>query len=450
MISRITHKLMGTHQRTQKASKNILFSFLIKGYAMFIQFALVPFTLNYLDKLHYGVWLILTSIFEWFSYFDIGVGHGLRNKLAEALAKNDVPLGRALVSTGYALIAAIFLGLIAVFAVVNPFLDWQAILNVSTPIPDLGLLVFYVFAFFCLRFIFGLITPILFAKQEPAINNVMGPLGSTLSLGGIMLLAKFVKGSLFWASLVFSVVPLLVMVGFTVWLFAWRYKDIAPTARAVDFKYSKNLLGLGINFFIIHIAMLVLFSSASVVIGQVFGPEAVPEYSIAHRYFTIAIMVSGIVTLTYWSPFTEAFVKKDFDWIRSSIKRLNLVAWLLSVGVVGSYFLADWLVKLWVGEGIQISNNLKVALVVFVVIQLLASPYNIFINGAGKVRLQVYLALVSIVITIPLSLFFTGPLGMDSSGVVWAMVCSTVPGAILWRIQTKKLLESTAQGIWNK
>ena len=33
-------------------------------------------------------------------------------------------------------------------------------------------------------------------------------------------------------------------------------------------------------------------------------------------------------------------------------------------------------------------------------------PYNIFINGVSKIRLQLYVAILSIVITIPLAIFF--------------------------------------------
>jgi O-antigen/teichoic acid export membrane protein len=196
--------------------------------------------------------------------------------------------------------------------------------------------------------------------------------------------------------------------------------------------------------------MLVLFSSASVIITQLFGPEAVTDYNIAHKYFTIVILINGIITLTYWSPFTEAFVKQDFAWIKSSIKRLNLVSMVLIAGVVVAYFLSDWMIALWVGKSISVSTPMKTSLCIFVIIQVAAAPYNIFINGASKVRLQLYLAIASIFVTIPLSYLFCKTLGFGPPGVVMAMICSTLPGAILWKIQSRKLINGTATGIWNK
>ena len=450
-LAKIRNIVLGSHNRTKKINKNIIYSFGIKGYAMFIQFALVPLTLHYLDKFNYGIWLVLASILEWFSYFDIGIGHGLRNKLSEALAKDDVALGKTFTSTAYALVSIIFLSFILVFAVINQFLDWSAILNVPAErAGELNEMVFFVFIFFCIRFIVSLITPVLYANQDPAINNVMGPLGSTVSLIAIFLLSRHIEGSLFWVAIIFSGAPLLVMLGFSIVLYSKRYKKLTPSLQHIDFSYSKSLLGLGLNFFIIHISMLVLFSSTNMVLTQLFGPDEVTVYNIAYRYFTVAVMLNGIITLTYWSPFTEAYVKRDFEWIKKSIEKLEYISYALIALVVVMVFATDFLINLWVGETIKIPDSLKFMLAFYVIIQLLAAPFLIFINGASKIRLQFYLAIVSIVITIPLAILFCKVLDFGPSGVVVAMLCSTLPTCILWRIQYKKLITETAHGIWNE
>jgi O-antigen/teichoic acid export membrane protein len=417
---------------------------------MFIQFALVPITLEYLNKLQYGIWLVLASILEWFAYFDIGVGHGLRNKLAEAIATNDFKLAKIFTSTAYALITIIFTGFIFIFAVVNPFLDWSTILNVSEQqSAELSNVVFFVFAFFCIRFILSLINSIIFANQDPALRNVMGPLGSTLSLILIVVLSKYVSGSLFWISIIFSGAPLLVMLVASLILFSTRYKAMSPSIKFVDFGYSGKLLGLGVGFFIIQVSMVVLFSSANLVLTQLYGPEEVTVYNIANKYFTIGILVNGIITLPYWSSFTETYVKKDFEWIRASIKKLNLISYLLVAGQILLMLLADQIIFLWVGEGFAIPFLMKLTFTIYVSIQLLAAPYNIFINGVSKIRLQLFMSIFSIVITIPLAIFFSKTLNIGPSGVVLAMICSTLPSGILWWTQYHKIMGGTAKGIWN-
>ena len=51
---------------------------------------LVPLTIHYINPTRYGIWLTVSSIIGWVSFFDIGFGNGLRNKFAEALAKHTL------------------------------------------------------------------------------------------------------------------------------------------------------------------------------------------------------------------------------------------------------------------------------------------------------------------------------------------------------------------------
>jgi O-antigen/teichoic acid export membrane protein len=448
-VNRISRKLLGTNERTVKAAKNIIYSFLIKGYSIVIQFALVPLTLNYLDKFQYGIWLTLASLLEWFNFFDIGIGHGLRNKLAEALANNDVRLCKIYISTAYALVSIIFLGFILLFYLINPYLDWTSILNAPASISaDLSKLILYVLVFFCLRFIFNLISVVLFANQSPAINNLMGPLGSTLAFIGIYILTKTTGSSLLWAAIVLSAAPLVILILFNLILFNTRYKTLKPSFKFVNFKYAHSLLGLGVQFFIIQMSILVVFSTDNIILTQLFGPEQVTVYNIALRYFNIGIMINGIITYTFWSPFTEAYAKKDFIWIKETLNKLQLISLVIISGVILSALLADKVIYLWVGNSVKIPDSMKIALTLYVIVNLSAAPYNMFINGAGKIRLQLYMAILSMIVTIPLSVLLSKIFG--PAGVTIAMVCSTLPNAILWRIQSNKLLNGTATKIWNK
>ena len=77
------------HERSIKAKKNILASFIIKGLSIAISLVLVPLTINYINPSRYGIWLTISSIVAWFSFFDIGLTQGLRNKFAEAKAKGE-------------------------------------------------------------------------------------------------------------------------------------------------------------------------------------------------------------------------------------------------------------------------------------------------------------------------------------------------------------------------
>ncbi|HYF67847.1 MAG TPA: MATE family efflux transporter [Ohtaekwangia sp.] len=450
-LHKIKQRLFGGHERTVRANKNIFYSFFIKGTSIASQLMLVPLTLHYLDKTQYGIWLTLASIMGWFSFFDIGIGNGLRNKLSEALAKDNLILARTYISTSYALVAVIFLSLMVIFWIINPFINWAQILNTPESLQlELSKMVLFVFSFFCLQFILNLIGNVFFAKQLSAFNNLIGPLGSLLSMVIIYILTLTTKGSLFWVAVTFSAVPVLVLLIFNIIFFSNKFRDISPSIKHVNFKHSKNLLGLGVQFFIIQVAGIILFTSSNIIITQLYGPGEVAVYNIAYKYFAIVMMIQGIITTPFWSAITEAYVKKDMAWIRRTIKKLELIGLGLVVISTIMLLVAKPVYDLWLGNAIQVPLSMNLMACLFVSISVMGRPYNTFVNGIGRVRLQLYSAVISIIITIPLAILFAKTLNLGGAGVVLATVCTTLPTTLLWRIQYKKILAGTARGIWNK
>ncbi|HVW62059.1 MAG TPA: MATE family efflux transporter [Puia sp.] len=447
----IKNQLFGGHARTSKANKNVLFSFLIKGSSIACQFALVPLTLHYLDKDRYGIWLTVASLLGWLTFFDIGVGNGLRNKLSEALANKDVRMARIYVSTSYALVGAIFLSLMVVLWIICPFINWSRVLNAPPAMSgELLRVVLVVFSFFCIQFILQLIGNILFAHQEPAFSNLINPLASVLSLTVIFIMTRTVPASLFWVSVVFSVSPVIMFLTFNIIFLGKRYREIAPSFKYVQFRHSKDLFGLGLQFFIIQIAAMVLYSSSNIILVQLFGPEDVTIYNIAYKYFTIALMINGIITATYWSAFTDAYVRNEFDWIKKTIKRMEKVTYLLMGLVIVSTLLANWVFYIWLGGTIKIPYTIQIVMCIYALISLIAAPQHIFLNGTGKIRLQLYSAVVTIIITIPMAILFCKVLKIGPAGVILAMICTTLPVTILYKIQYDKIISGRAKGIWNQ
>lgn len=131
LVQKVKEYLNRGNARSVAAKKNIAGSFLNKCIAIFVSLALVPLTINFVSSEQYGIWLTVSSIVGWMSYFDIGFANGFRNKYAEAKANGDMLLARKYVSTTYVLLGIIF-SVVAILAlVINQFLDWGKILNLS-------------------------------------------------------------------------------------------------------------------------------------------------------------------------------------------------------------------------------------------------------------------------------------------------------------------------------
>jgi len=448
--NKITTFFSEGNERTLRAKKNIAFSFVLRGVGVVISFLLVPITINYLNPEEYGIWLTLSSILGWIYFFDIGLGNGLRNKLSEALARNDKALGKKYVSTTFVLLAIIMLAFYLIFLALNSFLDWNRILNVGNlQGVDLGLIVMVVFAFFCLRFVFQTVGFVLLADQKPAINDLVTVIGSLLSLIIIYLLTIFTEGSLLYVAIVFSAMPFLVLFLAFFILFMGKYKALRPSFSAVDFKHTKDLVGLGLQFFIIQIAVcIVIYSSTNIIIAHLFGAESVTVYNIAFRYFNIVTMAYLIILSPFWSATTDAFVRKDIEWIKSSIKKLLLIFSLTVIGTTVMVFFSSAFYFFWIGDAVKIPLMVSVAVAIYTTLFNLSNTFIYIINGIGKIRLQLYTTVTVAILYVPLAIFMGNHWGIV--GVVIASCIALLPTTILMPIQCVKIYKNTAKGIWFK
>jgi len=439
------------HPRSIKAKQNIVASFALKGFSILIIFLLVPFTLNYLNPTKYGLWLTISSIIGWFSFFDIGLGNGLRNKLAEAFAVKDYKLAKAYVSTTYAILLLIMAGMFLLFLFINPLLDWSKLLNTQPAMAgELNRVVLVVFTFFALRFIFQLIGIIFTADQLPAVNNSFGPLGNLIALVAIYLITKFTHGNLLYISLVYSAAPVIILIIASFYFFNGKYEFIRPDLKSVDFKYFKSLADLGVKFFVLQIASLIIFSTDNMIITQILGPAEVTPYNIAFKYFGIPIMIFTIVLTPFWSAYTEAFTNGDMKWMKASIKRLIMIWLAVVVGVIFLLCISKYFYLMWIGDKVHVPFMLSVFMGLFAIISTWNNIFAYFINGVGKIKLQMYYGIIAMLINIPISIFFAKNLGMGSAGVILGTCVSLLFGFIFGPIQCWRIINNKAKGIWLK
>jgi O-antigen/teichoic acid export membrane protein len=435
--------------RSVKAKKNILASFLIKGGSIGISIVSVPLTLHYVNPTQYGIWLTLTSLVSWFSFFDIGFGNGLRNKFAEAKAKDEHALARIYVSTTYAILIIISASVLLLFAFINPFLNWSIILNAPAGMAgELGVLALIVFGYFCIDFVLQLIAIILNADQQPAKASLFNLLSGFLSLIIIFILTKTTEGNLIYLGVSFVGSQLVVLLFAGIWFFSGKYKMYAPARKFVQFKYAKNLMSLGLKFFLIQIAFIILYETTIIIIAQLFGPEQVAPYNIAFKYFSVIPMVFGIIMVPFWSAYTEAYVKRDFDWIKSTMKKLKGAWVLLTAASIVMLFFSNIVYRLWVGDEIKVPFLLSAAIAGYIIANAWCTIFSIFLNGVGKLKLQLYSGLIGALINIPLALFLGKQIGI--TGVVLSTLLLAAGNAIWSPIQYRKIMNGSAKGIWNQ
>jgi O-antigen/teichoic acid export membrane protein len=444
-------KLAMFDTRTANAGKQIIYSFLLQCIGILISLLYVPLLLSYLTLEKYGIWLTLTSILGWFSFFDIGLGNGLRNKLGEAFASGDLYLGRKYVSTIYITLICIFCTILFVFHTFNFFINWNSILNTYTiASSELYILTSIVVSFFLIRFVVQLISVIYLADQKSSINNLVTTIGSLLSFILVLILTySSISGNLILLGSIISGIPVFVFIMVSIVSFTGRYKIIKPSIKEVDFKLSKGLMELGVKFFYLQICSIIVFSTSSFFIAQFYGPKEVVAYNIVFKFFQIPIMVFSIILSPVWSAVTDAYIKSDFVWLKKTIRQLNFLSLVFTFGVIIMLIFSPWIFKLWVGENVIIPLNLSIAMAIYTIMQLWVAPYSNFINGLGKISLTMSLTFLSIIIYLFLIYLFSN-LFTNSTGVIMAIIFTSLISYIIQPLQIHKILNGSATGIWNK
>lgn len=437
--------------RNKNILKHISWSFIYRGLSVIISFLIVSLTLEILDEKKYGVWLVISSFISWFSVFDIGLGNGLRNKLTEALAQNNKIYAQSLVSTAYIAVSTISILLLILFSIVNFFIDWSIFFNAGSSLSkDLSILMPLVFIFFCFQLILKLITSIFLANQIHSIQIKIHFFSQFISLIAIWILSKLEFNSLIIVGTILSFFPVLILILINFFAFRKKFIFLKPKISLFNKKYLNETTNLGFKFFIVQIAAMILYTSDNFIITRYLSPEEVVPYNISFKFFsTLTIMFTLIVT-PFWSTFTDAYVKNEFDFIKKSIAKVQKT-WILVpiILIVMIYFSNDFYV-LWLGDKIDVPIHLSILMAIYVLMSSFVMIYVSFLNGVGKIKLQLFTSILSILINIPLSIYFINYLKLGSSGVILATCFCLLYSVVLRPIQCYKIINNTAKGIWNK
>lgn len=442
-------KIFGGDHRTALIKKNIAGSLLIKGWSCIVQFLIVPLSLQCLTKYEYGIWLTINSILMGIDAIDVGLGNGLRNRLAEAMALDNRDMARQQVSTTFFMLVMIMLPLIILFVVSMQFVDCNALMNVSPKlVPNIrGILVASV-AIMGSTFIFKFIGNMYMGLQLPAINNLLVVLGQTVSLGVLFVLSLLGHSSLMTVAVAFTASPLLVyLIAYPV-SFLGKYSILAPSFRFFDMESLRSLFGLGMKFFVIQVSGLMLFMSSNVIISHVMNPAEVTPYQIAYRYFSILYMLFAIIASPLWSATTDAYTKGDWDWIRRAMRKMNMLLVVSVAFVMLMIVVAPLFYHLWIGDKVEVELSLNIMMAIYSYMLVVSNSYSYILMGIGKIRMILIVTVSEMIIFVPIEYFACKYVG--TTGLLTSLILSTAICAILNNMQLKYLSLGKAKGIWNR
>ncbi|MEK5418893.1 lipopolysaccharide biosynthesis protein [Paenibacillus sp. FSL L8-0708] len=401
---RVFFKRKLTNEKDILIFKNMLASFLIKGGALVVSLVTMPAYIRYFENQEVlGIWFTVLSVMTWILAFDLGIGNGLRNKLVEAITKNDKVAMKNYISSAYIIIGGTVAITIFIGYILAPSINWNNIFNVSESVISKETMLFAVRSVFIgvmLQFLFKLITSILYALQKAALPNFLALITSISQLIIVLVAPTFDSATnLKMLSLIYVLcvnVPLIVA---TIIVFRTSLKNCEPSISSFSKQMAFDIMKLGGVFFWVQIMFMVLTNTNEFFISKLFGPAYVVDYQIYNRLFTLVGQLFALALTPMWSAITKAYNEKDFTWLRKTYKLLNYTVLIAVACEILLIPILQILVNIWLGENtVTINYTYAMVFAVYGSIIIYQSVLSTLVCGMGKMKLQTICYTIAVII----------------------------------------------------
>jgi O-antigen/teichoic acid export membrane protein len=429
---------------SQERTRNYIFqikgAILYKAIAMLASFLTIPMMISYLGQEQFGVWSTLLTIMSWIIFFDLGIGNGLRNKVAECFAKNERLEAGSYISSGYTMIGLISLVVWTLVTAGAYFVDWQIVFNTQAISEStLRSAIQIAILFIMLNFWIGLIGALLGAIQKTSLVAFGQLVSNLLALVLVFVLTKTTNASISNLAFVYGISLVSSNIILSVWFYG-RYPELRPRLY-LDKQHVRPLLTVGLQFLTIQLAAVVIFTTDKMLITQIFGPQYVTQYEVIFKLFSVITFAHGLISLPLWSAYTDAYHRNDFEWIKKMLHKQLMIFGIIILAVFLLTLTAESIIRVWIGKEQTISPLLILVMGFFVLISTWNNIYAMFVNGVGLIKLQLYTAVVAMIINIPLCVLFAKYTELGLSGIVVGSSCSLLLAGIVLPLQVHHLIK---------
>lgn len=408
---------------------NVVGAFIVKGFALFVTLYTLPVYIKFFNNSEVlGLWFTILSLLNWILNFDLGIGNGLRNKLAKSIALKNNTLTCHYISSAYFSVGMIIILISSVFPFLLYNVDLNHFLNISQDILSQSALYIstvIVLVGVMLQFWIRMICSILYALQKSSINNFLVLCTNVL----ILLYAKFAPpgsndNNVIAMSIVHGVAVLLPLLIATLWIFCGSLKFAIPKWKYVTQIYVREVVGLGGTFFFIQIAYMIIMSTNEYLITITASNSDNIKYQVYYKLFSLGSTIFALMLTPIWSVVTKALAENNHLWIKNTYHRFLKLGALFCFCEFLLILFIQPLVNLWIGDGyIDISISYCFCFAVFGSLMIFISILSSIANGIGRLKSQALCFGIGAILKVPLSIFLVHVSGSWIGVVIANIIC---------------------------
>lgn len=413
-------------------NSNVVLNYIFKISCMGLGLISVRLVLSFLGTNLYGLWVTITSIVAWMGTGDLGIGNGLRNELSKAYASKNHLREKVLISTAVKELLKVSFMLLLIFIVIESIFFRFGILNKTLSVPML-----ITTTFFCINLVLGTAQSVAFSYQRSWLCSLTSCESEILTILSVLVLFHYkfdANLSLFSAVSGFcSIIPNIVLILLLHFNKSIDIKLSDIRLHLWDSSIKDSITKVGIEFFGLQLCGLVLYSTDNVIINKIISSEMVTKYSIISKVYNAGTSLFSILLIALWSAVTYYMAQNNTDWIKKKVKQLLGIWVIFSLGVVLVSAFFNPIVNIWIKDNsFFFEKELVIIFAVYCIMTACSAIFVNVINGLGRIRLQLIVAIIAAVLNIPLSIFLAKSCNMGITGIKLAtLLCQALLSIIV-------------------
>lgn len=399
---------------------NVFGGYLSKATTLLTALVTTRWIVHYLGEERFGLATVFWQIMLLAPVGDLGVGNGMTIVLARALGVKNLEAAKRITSTGFFLLIGIGIAMVAVCVAVLPWVPWSDIFHLKSETARAEALPTALMLFVSWSVVVPLNIGIILlnANRETLRYNIWFSLLCPIQIAATY---WFIQAKAPLPGIVFTSSGLygFVWIALAVHELGFRKRELWPKWTLFDKDTARELLGLGSKLLLSQTARTALLAVDAMILGSVFGAEAIAAFSLVSRLFFMT-QVSQYA-MNAWGPaFAASFEAGDERRAFAYFRKVLVTYVLVTLGLAAIMVTAVGpLMKLWVGDSVpQPDLDLRVAFGAWTVTWSLIDAIATYANAGRHVRYQTFaytIATVCVVIAKFVLAKTVGPVG-----ILWA------------------------------
>jgi O-antigen/teichoic acid export membrane protein len=387
-----------------------------------IGFLLSPFIVHKLGTTGYGIWTLVLSLTGYFGLLDLGIRSSVGRFLAHHLALKDDQQANRTLSTAFGILA--IGGTLALLATIVMAEFFFPSFHVGPQFESSAKIALFITGInmSCVLPL-GVFSSLLVALERYDILSGVTIIGELIRAVLIVTVLKLGYGLV-----AIAMIALFINVAeYSAMMYCARrlHPAVQLSAKLIDRKTFRELLGFGIYRFIWMVASQLIFYSDSLVIGMFLGAGAITYYAIAGSLINYGRTVVMLVTDTFYPAATRMAAKQDMAGLRELLIMGTRISLLVSLPLcLGYILLGKQFITLWMGKEYSVSWIYLVILTIPQIIGMSQYVSALVLAGMARHKVLAYLVLAEGLLNLILSIILVRRIGLV--GVAWGTVIPDV------------------------